>query len=396
MAGAGEIRAELGAMRKARLVEAAAILEITPTELLRRLVDEHVANLSSSDKPPTNRRQTAGGPPAERRESAGSVTGCEVGAESDFNKPPTKCQQSAGESPVECRASAGLTPPPLHPSSPSLSPPVQGEREEGKGGPGETPTAKRSRTAGPTRTEKMAGFDEWWAEYPKKVNKRKAEAEWERAHGDGSAAERLDVLTSQKLTSRGRAGIFPDPHRYIRDRRWHDDRGAWDDLGNLPDRIQQREEQRRQELLAPGFRSEVPEFQPEESLAILAEWLPEDLPSRLSYDDRIRSLAGADLEGIEQSLKAIERDILTSFKDSLAPEQRASVRDRIEGMVKKLRGRFSESELQERRHQFGRQVLLRMLRLPQGLTLFHTYPAKTDSAACAAYRAALDEAAGAR
>ena len=71
----------------------------------------------------------------------------------------------------------------------------------------------------------IAGFDEFWLSYPKKVGKGAAEKAWGKAKVNGHLSEVLKSIESQKRSdqwTRDGGQYIPNPATWINQRRWED------------------------------------------------------------------------------------------------------------------------------------------------------------------------------
>lgn len=86
------------------------------------------------------------------------------------------------------------------------------------------PTPNRKATEEPNLSlVKTSRFADWWAAYPNKVARKKAEQTWNTRRLD-SMADRLiaDVLNRAANCDRWKSGYVPDPCTYINQDRWED------------------------------------------------------------------------------------------------------------------------------------------------------------------------------
>jgi hypothetical protein len=105
-------------------------------------------------------------------------------------------------------------------------------------------------------TSTAARFDEWWAEYPKKVEKKKARAIWKRRKLD-KIADVIIADTKERPTAcaKWREGYIPNPTTYLNGDRWQDEHQTADRSGQSPVRetpAQRRDRQAREALAAAG------------------------------------------------------------------------------------------------------------------------------------------------
>ena len=71
----------------------------------------------------------------------------------------------------------------------------------------------------------IAGFDEFWTQYPKKVGKGAAESAWKKAHVNGHLSDVLSALDSQKKSdqwAKDGGQYVPNPATWINQKRWLD------------------------------------------------------------------------------------------------------------------------------------------------------------------------------
>lgn len=81
-----------------------------------------------------------------------------------------------------------------------------------------------------SRSTGDAGFDAFWAIYPRKVAKRHALRMWLK---HVSAADEQDVIEAAAefaVSDVGRGEFCPHPGTWLHDGRWEDDRSEWYDL----------------------------------------------------------------------------------------------------------------------------------------------------------------------
>lgn len=99
-------------------------------------------------------------------------------------------------------------------------------RDSGDGGGTVTPPTPTS-TVTMTYTSKGGGFERFWAEYPRKVNKAAARQAWEALAPDGALEARIaaGLARSRQLAQWNRdAGRYiPYPASYLNGRRWEDE-----------------------------------------------------------------------------------------------------------------------------------------------------------------------------
>jgi hypothetical protein len=77
--------------------------------------------------------------------------------------------------------------------------------------------------------DELEGFDRWWAVYPKKVAKPKAEAAWRKVmHGKGSPSveELVAAVNAHRKTREWLEGYVPNPATWLNGCRWTDEISA--------------------------------------------------------------------------------------------------------------------------------------------------------------------------
>jgi hypothetical protein len=123
------------------------------------------------------------------------------------------------------------------------------------------------------------------------------------------------------------------------------------------------------ELTAPGERSEAPAFEIRPRLTALAAALPRSFPESFpEIQARIAALDG-DPQHVEDSLAALDREMLDTAEAGLDGETRAEIREAVEKTLSALGGRLPAEELERSRDRLARQALRRRLGLPV-LSLF--------------------------
>ncbi len=125
---------------------------------------------------------------------------------------------------------------------------------------------------------------------------------------------------------------------------------------------------KQQELLAPGQADEPVALDLETRLDHLAAALPEDLAERQGWQDRVRALSG-DAEQVEGALVELDRELLESARETLAPARRGEIEERLEASLAPLKGRLPGSELERAEGYLREQILRQSLALPV-LSLF--------------------------
>lgn len=77
----------------------------------------------------------------------------------------------------------------------------------------------------------MSHFDNFWEAYPKKVARKQCETKWKQKQLDSKSHEVLaDVEWRKKYSKKWRDGYIPNPHTYLHQERWDDER---DDVRDL-------------------------------------------------------------------------------------------------------------------------------------------------------------------
>lgn len=67
-------------------------------------------------------------------------------------------------------------------------------------------------------------FEEWWQHYPKKRGKKPAREIWKRKGLDAQADELIDDVCARVIhDEQWGDGYIPDPERYLKHERWHDE-----------------------------------------------------------------------------------------------------------------------------------------------------------------------------
>jgi len=127
-----------------------------------------------------------------------------------------------------------------------------------------------------------------------------------------------------------------------------------------------------QELTAAGERGEAPAFDLPGRLAALAAALPEDVPRRSAWQERIQSLAdvsGEDMEAVEEGLARLDEELLSAAAEPLDEAGERALEAEVEHALSALAGRLSKQELERSRTQLRLRLLRRRLGLPV-LSLF--------------------------
>jgi len=88
---------------------------------------------------------------------------------------------------------------------------------------GEAETETETETEKKTHTSNLR-FDEWWQEYPKKIERKKAFAIWTRRKLDSIANQIIeDTKNRPVLCAKWKAGYICNPTTYLNGDRWNDD-----------------------------------------------------------------------------------------------------------------------------------------------------------------------------
>lgn len=124
--------------------------------------------------------------------------------------------------------------------------------------------------------------------------------------------------------------------------------------------------EKRQELLAPGFRPAAPHVEVEAELAALAAALPSGLDE---IAEAIRALAGdpqsaGDPAGIEAALEDLEARSLVLLRASLAPTALEDLEGEVSAALADLRLRLPSDQLERVAASLERQLLRQYGRLP--------------------------------
>lgn len=123
-----------------------------------------------------------------------------------------------------------------------------------------------------------------------------------------------------------------------------------------------------QELTAPGRTEEAPAFDLAGRLAALASALPEDLPHRVAWAERITRLEGS-IEAVEGRLAVLDQELLTAARARLSAGEREEIGNEVEESLRSLTGRLSPEQLERSRRELTRRLERRRLDLPV-LSLF--------------------------
>lgn len=137
------------------------------------------------------------------------------------------------------------------------------------------------------------------------------------------------------------------------------------------------------ELAAGGERAEPEAFDLEGRLERLAAALPEELPERGRWVERIRLLGGdsadagagsaerpePDMEAVEQALERLDDELLDAVGRSLDADKTETLRRRVEEALGRLEARLPQEEMSRSRDHLRRRLLREHMSLPV-LSLF--------------------------
>ena len=125
-----------------------------------------------------------------------------------------------------------------------------------------------------------------------------------------------------------------------------------------------------QEARGPGFRASETDDEPSvaERLDRLAARLPEDLPQRATWVDRIRSLSGTPRE-VEDALEALDEELYSSLRAALDSAEREAIRQSVERAVTRATDAAAPGDRGAVAEQLFRRELRRRRQIPL-LTLF--------------------------
>lgn len=147
------------------------------------------------------------------------------------------------------------------------------------------------------------------------------------------------------------------------------------------------------ELAAGGERAEPETFDLEGRLERLAAALPEELPERARWAERIRALAGeatpepggdatgdaasevasemseGDMEAVEEDLGRLDDELLEVLSQALDRDESEALREQVEEALRRLAARLPEEEVARSREHLHRRLLRERLGLPV-LSLF--------------------------
>lgn len=121
-------------------------------------------------------------------------------------------------------------------------------------------------------------------------------------------------------------------------------------------------------MRAAGEREEAPGLDVPARLRALAAALPEGLPEREAFAERVAALSG-DTEHVEAALAQLDHEVLARAEEGLGDAERAEVDREVEDTVSSLFGRLFAGDVDKARGRLRRQALRRQLGLPV-LSLF--------------------------
>ena len=122
------------------------------------------------------------------------------------------------------------------------------------------------------------------------------------------------------------------------------------------------------ELEAGGARLEAAAIDVEARLKALVRRLPEDLPDREAWEERILSLRGSP-DQVEKDLALLDSQLLQATGESMGRTDRERLANRVEGILTGLEGRLPEAEIEAARDRIWRRTVRDSARLPL-LSLF--------------------------
>lgn len=123
-----------------------------------------------------------------------------------------------------------------------------------------------------------------------------------------------------------------------------------------------------QELTAPGATEEAPAFDLQGRLEALAGALPDDLPDRSAWAERITSLEGS-VQEVEERLAELDRELLAEARQTLPAPDREDVAAEVEDSLSSLAPRLTPEQTERSRRELTRRLERARLGLPV-LTLF--------------------------
>lgn len=121
-------------------------------------------------------------------------------------------------------------------------------------------------------------------------------------------------------------------------------------------------------MRAAGEREEAPGLDVAARLEALAASLPEGLPGRDGFAERIAALSG-DTEHVELALAELDHEVLARAEEALGEAERAAVEAEVDSTVASLFGHLFAGDVDKARGRLRRQTLRRHLGLPV-LSLF--------------------------
>lgn len=121
-------------------------------------------------------------------------------------------------------------------------------------------------------------------------------------------------------------------------------------------------------MRAAGEREEAPGLDVPARLRALAAALPEGLPDREAFAERIAAVSG-DTEHVESALAELDHQVLARAEEGLGDAEREEVEGEVEDTVSSLFGRLFAGDVDKARSRLRRQALRRHLGLPV-LSLF--------------------------
>lgn len=117
------------------------------------------------------------------------------------------------------------------------------------------------------------------------------------------------------------------------------------------------------ELTAPGATEAAPAFDLPGRLHALAEALPDELPDRSAWAERITSLDGS-LEAVEGELAALDDELLEAARETLSDAEREEIEAEVERSLAALAGRLTPEQAERSRRELGRRMARERLGLP--------------------------------
>ena len=100
-------------------------------------------------------------------------------------------------------------------------------------------------------------FDEWWNEYPKKIEKKKALAIWKRRKLDSIADQIIaDTIARPSQCAKWKAGFICNPTTYLNGDRWNDEYEQSRTNGSGKETLHQQRERRNREAIERADRGE--------------------------------------------------------------------------------------------------------------------------------------------